>query len=550
MRIMVIGGTGGFGSTICRLLHDDGHDVIAAGRDCARGKAFAIANPGIGFTMLDRNDVTVDSLSDYDVVVDAAGPFRGQDRRLARAAIAAGCHHIDISDDRDFTRDVCKLDRRALEAGVSCVSGASSVPGLSSAVALELARDMDEVSLVEVAISASSQAAFGRSVLHSMLSGAGRAIHRCDGTRGIAMDGVRTMEVRHAGDSPLRRTVLEVDGPDHDALPRLLPGRPSVRFHAGGELAMHNAVMRMISRLVSKGVISDGTGFVRLARMARHLTARMGDARSGMTVRVHGVGNGARVLREWSLVARANSGPVIPCLVVPALVRAIAEGRVPPGARSAAGLLGVDEILSRMPDDAVSVRTRDHTPPSAYSTMPGFASLAPSVRAMHDVPGVITAHGRADITRGRNPVARLVAALFGFPASGTDVPVGVEFEPWGDGERWTRDFGGHRFSSILTPTGTGVRERFGPFSFRFRLEARDGALAMVPRSWRLAGWRLPRRLMPDGVATERDEGGRFHFDVPIRAPLIGMIVHYRGWLEPGRSGGECGYSTLGEREPG
>jgi len=26
--------------------------------------------------------------------------------------------------------------------------------------------------------------------------------------------------------------------------------------------------------------------------------------------------------------------------------------------------------------------------------------------------------------------------------------------------------------------------------------------------------------------------GRFHFDVPIALPLIGDVVHYRGWLAP------------------
>ena len=535
--ILVIGGTGGFGSTICRLLKEDGHVVVAGARDERRGRTFAVANTGIGFVAIDRDAVTADRLEGYDVVVDAAGPFRSQDRRLARAAIAAGCHHIDISDDRDFTRGACKLDRRARAAGVACISGASSVPALSSAVALELAEGMDEVSLVEIAISASSRAAFGRSVLHSMLSGAGRPIHRCDGTRGVAMDGPRPMVVRHAGGRTMTRTVLEVDGPDHDALPRLLPGRPAVRFHAGGEMRLHNRAMMIVSRMVARGRLRDGSHLLPLARAARHLTSRFGDGRSGMTVRLHGRRDGRARCREWSLVAKANTGPVIPCLVVPALVRAIADGRIAPGAGTAAGLLGVDEILSRMPDGAITVETRDRTPPSAYSSMPGFAQLAPAVRAMHDVPTVPVARGRADIVRGRGMAANLVARVFGFPPGGGDVPVSVEFEPWGAGERWTRDFGGRRFSSVLTSAGRGVRERFGPFTFRFRLEERDGALEMVPRSWRFAGVRLPRRLMPDGVATEREEDGRFHFDVPIRVPLVGLVVHYRGWLEPVDRGG-------------
>jgi hypothetical protein len=52
---------------------------------------------------------------------------------------------------------------------------------------------------------------------------------------------------------------------------------------------------------------------------------------------------------------------------------------------------------------------------------------------------------------------------------------------------------------------------------------------------RLAGWSLfriplPRILAPRIVATEREEGGRFHFDVAAALPLVGPVVRYRGWL--------------------
>ncbi len=532
MKVLVIGGTGGFGSTICRLLQQDGHLVTAAGRDDERGRAFAEANPGVGYVRIDRDDVTIERLHGYDAVVDAAGPFRGQDRSLARKAIAAGCHHLDISDDRDFARTVTSLDAEARRAGVACLSGASSVPALSSAVALDLARELDEVHLVEIAISASSRAAFGRSVLHSMLSGAGREIRRLDGTTGIAMDGPRRLTIRHTGSRSMSRTVVEVDGPDHDILPGILPGSPSVRFHAGGELSLHNAAMRLISRAVRRGLLEDGAIMLPIARAARHLTSHIGDGRSAMTVRVHGSAGGGREIREWSLIARRNSGPTIPCLVIPALLRAIDEGRLPPGARVAAGLLGVDEILSRMPRGTITTAMRTMPWASGHSMMEGLHRLAPAVRAMHDPMRVPLATGRADIRRGKGPLAALVATVFRFPREGDDVPVSVGFDILDHGERWTRDFGGRSFSSVLTPAPGGVEERFGPFTFRFDLKENEGSLSMIPRSWRLGAVPLPRMLMPDGIATEHGDDGRFRFDVPIRLPMVGLVVHYRGWLEP------------------
>lgn len=531
MRIMVVGGTGGFGSTICGLLHREGHLVVAVGRDEGRGRTFAERHPGIGFKALDRDRIGAADLVGYDVVVDAAGPFRDQDRTLARTCIEAGVHHLDIADDRSFVTGSRDLDHAAAHAGVVVLSGASSVPALSTAVAHMTAAGMDEVHLVEIAISASSKAAFGRSVLHSMLSGAGRQVRRGDGTRGMAMTDPR--RIRLGGPGGPTRTVMEVDAPDQDLLAEMLPGRPSVRFRAGGELSIHNLAMRMIAHAVRRGLLSDGTALLPLASAARRLTGWMGSGRSGMEVAVIGDVAGRRIRRTWRLVARRNRGPIIPCLAVPAFVRHLACGSIPPGAGPAVGLLGVDEILSGLDPADFSTTMIETSAAPVHAGMSGWSSLAPAVRDMHDVPRHASASGRACVERGSGLAARAVSWVFGFPESAEDVPVRVTFEPVSGGERWTRDFGGRSFSSVITPAGTGLRERFGPFSFRFRLEERRGALAMVPRSWRLFGMRLPMRLMPDGVATEREEDGTFRFDVPIRAPLVGVIVHYRGWLRPG-----------------
>ena len=60
---------------------------------------------------------------------------------------------------------------------------------------------------------------------------------------------------------------------------------------------------------------------------------------------------------------------------------------------------------------------------------------------------------------------------------------------------------------------------------------------MIIRRWWLGPIPLPLRLAPRSVACEWADDGRFRFDVPIALPLIGRLVHYRGWLSPftGRS---------------
>ena len=42
---------------------------------------------------------------------------------------------------------------------------------------------------------------------------------------------------------------------------------------------------------------------------------------------------------------------------------------------------------------------------------------------------------------------------------------------------------------------------------------------------------MPIALAPWITAGEHGADGRFHFDVAVAMPLIGPVVHYRGWLD-------------------
>ena len=51
--------------------------------------------------------------------------------------------------------------------------------------------------------------------------------------------------------------------------------------------------------------------------------------------------------------------------------------------------------------------------------------------------------------------------------------------------------------------------------------------------WRIGRMRLPLFLAPKSETREfSGDDGRFHFDVAIRLPIVGLLAHYRGWLEP------------------
>ena len=163
------------------------------------------------------------------------------------------------------------------------------------------------------------------------------------------------------------------------------------------------------------------------------------------------------------------------------------------------------------------------------------------IRRLHDIGTGLLAVGKATVERGRNPLARLIAAVFGFPKAGTDIPVSVRFSstqgPGGQpAEEWTRTFAGKSFTSLQFE-GAGrsqhlVNERFGPLTFGLATVLEGDRLRIVPRRWSAFGVPMPGFLMPHGDSHERVEDGRFYFHVEIRLPLAGLIVRYQGHLTP------------------
>ncbi|WP_176228560.1 DUF4166 domain-containing protein [Roseovarius litorisediminis] len=75
-------------------------------------------------------------------------------------------------------------------------------------------------------------------------------------------------------------------------------------------------------------------------------------------------------------------------------------------------------------------------------------------------------------------------------------------------------------------------ERFGPITVALALVVDDGRLYLKPRRWSVLGLPLPKALLPGGASFEHASDGHFNFDVTISAPIVGLIVKYRGQLQP------------------
>jgi hypothetical protein len=161
-------------------------------------------------------------------------------------------------------------------------------------------------------------------------------------------------------------------------------------------------------------------------------------------------------------------------------------------------------------------------------------ALPAPLAAMHNVLGEHKAEGTARVETGKSVIARLLAALYGFPRTGEQVPLKVSFHQRDGGEIWERDFAGRKFSTFQSE-GRGyadklLMERFGPITFWMALVLKQGELHSVTRRWSVFGVPLPLLFAPKASVYEYADGDDFHFHVEVKHWLIGLIVRYEGKL--------------------
>lgn len=550
MKILILGGYGVFGGRLARLLSDiDGLELIIAGRSLARAQSFCATYRGLGRVhplALERLNIA-DGLRAHrpDLVVDASGPFQdyGTHRyRVVESCIGAGVDYLDFADGADFVFGMSQFDTRARAADVVVLAGVSSFPVLTAAVLRALAPAMD-ITAVEGGIAPSPYAGIGLNVMRAVLGYAGGPVKLLRGgrpARGVGLAESRRFTVAVPGCLPLRNLRFSlVDVPDLQVLPPEHPGMTDIWMGAGPVPEILHRVLNLMASARARLGLPALTPLAGLFHAVLN-RLRFGEHRGGMFVRVRGRSGGREVVRSWHLLAEGDDGPLIPAMAIEALIRKRLRGERPdPGARSAVRALEIRDYEVLFQGRAIVSGFRDddrHGPLYRQVLGPAFEALPPRVRDLHDGSETRRWTGSAQVRRGTGIPARMIAAILGFPRATADVPVSVTLAPDRETERWTRDFGGRVFTSVQS-AGRGrdqylLVERFGIVRVALAL-VRDGErLYLIPRRWSVLGLPLPGSLLPSGQSFETEAEGRFRFDITIQAPFVGLIVAYRGTLDP------------------
>ncbi len=524
MKVLILGGYGVFGARMARLLLRDGHHVTVAGRNGAAAQALA-AELGCAAVCMDREG-DLGALAGHDVVVDAAGPFHayGRDRyRLARAALQAGLHYLDLSDNAEFCAGIVALDGQARAAGLCAISGLSSVPALSSAAVRALSgTDLPQV--IDMAILPGNRSPRGLSVMESILTQAGQPMQVWRGGRWTRAAGWSDPRYYRLPEGVIRQG-WQIEVPDLALFPHHF-GAETVLFRAGLELWVMRYGLAAFARLRRLIAFPVTRPLLRGFKLVADLLAPFGSGRGGMSVMVIAGGE----CRVWRLLARDGDGPFIPTIAVRALLR---RDHLPQGAIPALEVITLAEAEAAMADLQVSCEQDCQPFLPIFPRVLGadFAALSACVRATHLSADISRWQGRASVARGASRWSRLLGWIFRFPPASEDVPVEVTKIATARGEIWQRRFGRRQFRSQLAATPAGLTERFGPFTFQLGLRVENAALHFPIRSGRLGPLPLPRWMLPVSEAREYARDGRFHFDVRLLAPLSrDLLVHYRGTL--------------------
>jgi hypothetical protein len=300
---------------------------------------------------------------------------------LAEACIGLGIHYLDLADGREFVQGVHALNAAAVEHGVLVVSGASTLPALSSAVIENLASAFSEIEEIDIGIAPGYSGPRGLATIRSVLGYVGRPVPIWRQAKmGCARGWGDTK--RHRYPAPVgHRNLSLIDVPDVSLIPAFYPTLRRLSIRAGHEVSLVHHALRLLGLLVRIGLIRNLAAHARMMQRMAGWFDGFGTNSGAMHVQLRGRGDdGGLKSRTWTLIAENGDGPRIPTLAAVLLTKKLLNVRgVAPiasrGAMAAWNLLTLREFEGEWRSLAIrtSVTCESHTQAGA-----DFAVKVPS----------------------------------------------------------------------------------------------------------------------------------------------------------------------------
>ncbi len=349
--VLILGGYGNFGKRISKALTADGIPITIAGRSSKKAEALSQELP-TSLTNIAIFDAFLNLAENLEklkpsVVINTCGPFQSSDYSIAETCIRLGIHYVDLADGRDFVAGISALDAQAKAKGVCVISGASTVPGLSSAVLEHYKHEFLEIDEMKYGISPGQKAERGLATTQGILSYVGKPLNPFSGRERVAYgwQDIYRQTYPELG----KRWMGNCEIPDLDLLPEHY-GVKSIQFSAGLELGALHLGLWALSWLVRVGIPLNLPRLAKPLLRASNWFDVLGSADGGMHIVLTGKDHGGKPhTRKWFVVAKNGDGPEIPTIPAIILAKDLASGAsLQTGAQPCVGIIELDRYVDAL----------------------------------------------------------------------------------------------------------------------------------------------------------------------------------------------------------
>ncbi len=346
-KVLILGGYGNFGQRIATRLVKAGITVIIAGRNKEKAEALAtkLNAEAAAFDVNKELDSQLKALKPK-VVINTCGPFQKTNYSVAKTCIENGVHYIDLADGRDFVNGISALDAEAKANNVLAVSGASTVPGLSSAVLEKFKDEFLEISSLVYGITPGQKASRGLATTQGILTYLGKPLKAVAGNKTrYGWQDIYRQEYPVLG----KRWMANCDIPDLDLFPQRY-GIKFIQFSAGMENTFLHLSIWAVSWLKRLGWPVKLENYADTLLRLSHLFDIFGTADGGMHVIIQGKNKqGQPLTRKWFIIAKNGDGPQIPCVPAIILAKKIISGEfTSTGAIPCMGLVDLKDYMEEL----------------------------------------------------------------------------------------------------------------------------------------------------------------------------------------------------------
>lgn len=355
-RVLILGGYGNFGRRIALALVKANIPITIAGRNNAKADLLIkkilrdYPKAVVNTIILNIHSELSKRLIEYSpkVVINTCGPFQFCNYSVAESCIRSKVHYIDLSDGREFVTGIRKLNTQAKTAGVMVISGASTVPGLSSAVLEKFKDEFSEIDSMKYGISPGQKANRGLATTKAIMSYVGKRIKPFAGHhKAYGWQDIYQQEYPELG----RRWMANCEIPDLDLFPEKYAIK-SIQFSAGMELSFMHLGLWLMSWIVRLGIPLKLSHRSQFLLTLSNLFNVFGSPDGGMHIIIKGKDKRGKSKEiKWFVIAKNGDGPQIP--TIPAIILAkklYFEDLTESGAVPCVGLVSLQAYKNELSD--------------------------------------------------------------------------------------------------------------------------------------------------------------------------------------------------------